>query len=62
MLAGMRRLARLIVAVTLLIGACESSGNPNAPSFSSCGAWHGVNLVDSLGVAVSDTTICVEPQ
>ena len=52
----------VIVAAALLLGACGSSGNPNAPALSSCGAWHGVNLVDSLGVATGDTAICVRPQ
>ena len=57
----MKRLL-VILAAAILAGGCGAAGNPNAPSLSSCGAWHGVNLVDSLGVAVSDTTICVQPQ
>ena len=52
----------LVIVAALLAAGCESAGNPNAPALSSCGVWHGLNLVDSTGVAVGDTAICIQPQ
>jgi hypothetical protein len=56
----MKRVLVILVAA-LLASGCGTSGNPNAPAFSSCGGWHSVNLVDTAGVAVGDTSICIQP-
>ncbi|HUL49483.1 MAG TPA: hypothetical protein VLT79_05640 [Gemmatimonadales bacterium] len=52
----------VVTVAALLAGACGSAGNPNAPAYSSCGAWHSVYLVDSMGVSNGDTAICIQPQ